>query len=110
MSDDPLDLTALDPDADSGAEERFVGAVMARIATQPNPYPVRVDVLWGAWTLARPVLIAASLVIVAAGVSVARRASAVARDPLTVAESLGVPPGFSVGPTIMTPATRGQAR
>jgi hypothetical protein len=110
MSDDPLDLTALDPDADSGAEERFVGAVMARIATQPNPYPVRVDVLWGAWTLARPVLIAASLVIVAAGVIVVRRASAVARGPLTVAESLGVPPGFSVGPTIMTPATRGQAR
>jgi hypothetical protein len=110
MSDDPLDLTALDPDADSGAEERFVGAVMARIATQPNPYPVRVDVLWGAWSLARPVLIAASLVIVAAGVVVARATSAVDRGPLTVAESLGVPPGFSVGPTMMTPSAGGQPR
>jgi hypothetical protein len=110
MSDDPLDLTALDPDADSGAEERFVGTVMARIAMQPNPYPVRVDVLWGAWSLARPVLIAASLVIVAAGVIVARATSAVDRGPLTVAESLGVPPGFSVGPTMMPASAGGQAR
>ena len=94
--DDPIDLTALDPDADAGAEERFVGAVMTRIATQPNPYPVRIDVLWGAWSLARPVLIAASVVIVAAGVVLARTVTVASRGPVTVAESLGVPPMFSV--------------
>ena len=58
MHDDPIDLTPLDPDADPGAEERFVGAVMSRIASRPNPYPAHVDVVWGAWSLARPVLIA----------------------------------------------------
>ncbi len=94
--DAPIDLTALDPDTDSGAEERFVGAVMTRIAAQPNPYPVRVDVLWGAWSLARPVLIAASVVIVVAGVVLTRASSDARRGPLTVAESLGVPPMFSV--------------
>ena len=73
--------------------------------------PVRVDVLWGAWSLARPVLIAASVVIVAAGVMVARTASRGARGPVTVAESLGVPPGFSVGATGVTaPPAGGQAR
>jgi hypothetical protein len=96
VRDDPIDLAALDPDADSGAEERFVGAVMTRIAAQPTPYPVRVDVLWGAWSLARPVLIAASVVIVVAGVVLARASSEARRGPLTVAESLGVPPMFSV--------------
>ena len=111
MPDDPIDLTALDPDANPGARERFVDAVMTRIATQPNPYPVRVDVLWGAWSLARPVLIAASVVIVAAGVMVARTASRGARGPVTVAESLGVPPGFSVGaPVVTAPPAGGQAR
>ena len=110
VPDDPIDLTALDPDADPRNAERFVDAVMTRISTAPNPYPVRVDVLWGAWTLARPVLIAASLVIVVAGAIVGRATSAVDRGPLTVAESLGVPPGFSVGPTMMTPSAGGQAR
>ena len=59
MHDDPVDLTPLDPDAEDGAEDRFVGAVMTRIASQPNPYPPRVDVLLGVWSLAKPVLIAA---------------------------------------------------
>ena len=50
------------------------------------------------------------VVIVVAGVIVTRATSAVDRGPLTVAESLGVPPGFSVGPTMMTPSAGGQAR
>ena len=94
MQDDPLDLTALDPDADPSAEERFVGAVMARVAAKPNPYPMSADVLWGAWSVARPVLLAASIVIVIAGVALARESSAEPRGPLTVAESLGVPMEF----------------
>jgi hypothetical protein len=95
MHDDPVDLTPLDPDADTGAEDRFVGAVMTRIASQPNPYPPRVDVLWGVWSLAKPVLIAASIAIVAAGIAVVRGK---ANDgvPRTVAESVGVPPAFAM--------------
>ena len=95
MPDDPVDLTPLDPDAVHGAEERFVGAVMERITSRPNPYPQRVDVLWGVWSFARPVLVAASIVIVAAGILVARGE----RDdatPRTVAESMGVPPVFGL--------------
>ena len=92
---DPVDLTALDPDADPSAEERFVSAVMTRIAAQPNPYPPRVDLLWGVWSLARPALIAASVATVAAGVYIARSSADNGR-PRTVAESVGVPPMFQL--------------
>jgi hypothetical protein len=105
MPDDPIDLTPLDPDADPGAEERFVGAVMARIAARANPYPARVDALWGVWSLARPVLVAASLAIVAAGLFLMRAAREESRRPLTVAESLGVPPEFQRA--IVFPAATG---
>jgi len=110
MHDDPIDLAPLDPDADPGAEERFVGAVMAQIASRPNPYPVHVDVLWGAWSLARPVLIAASIAIVVAGVFMASAARDDVRGPLTVAESLGVPPEFQTTLATSTPETGGQPR
>ena len=94
MHDDPIDLTPLDPDADPLAEERFVGAVMSRIAGRPKPYPVNVDPLWGAWSLARPLLIAAALVIVVAGVFVLSGTSDGSDRPLTVADAVGVPPVF----------------
>jgi hypothetical protein len=110
MREDPIDLTALDPDVDSGAEERFVGAVMTRIAIEANPYPVRVDVLWGAWSLARPVLIAASIVIVVAGLVVTRATTNARHAPLTVAESLGVPPMFPLGSAASAPVTGGRSR
>lgn len=107
MPDDPIDLTLLDPDADSGAEERFVGAVMSRIATRANPYPMRVDALWGASSLARPVLIAASVAIVVAGIVMARASRSDAARPLTVAESLGVPPLFRAAGAVASPAIGG---
>ena len=93
MHDDPIDLTSLDPDADPGAEDRFVGAVMGRIAMTPNQYPLEVGILWGASSLARPVLLAASIAIAAAGVVLARSANS-SGAPLTVAESVGVPMEF----------------
>ena len=93
MRDDPVDLTPLDPDVDPAAEDRFVSAVMSRISAQRNPYPPRVDLLWGAWSVARPVLIAASFAIAAAGLFIAR-SSADDGSPRTVAESVGVPPMF----------------
>jgi hypothetical protein len=93
MADDPIDLTPLDPDTDPGAEDRFVGAVMARVGSRANVYPVRVDLLWGAWSLAKPVLIAASIAIAVAG-SLIARATTESNAPLTVAESVGVPAEF----------------
>ena len=103
MPDDPIDLTPLDPDAYPGAEDRFVGAVMSRIAARANPYPMRVDALWGVWSLARPVLVAASIAIVVAGLLLVRARREEARGPLTVAESLGVPPEFEG--VMVTPAS-----
>ena len=103
MRDDPIDLTPLDPDADPGAEDRFVHAVMSRIAARANPYPVRVDALWGVWSLARPVLLAASIAIVVAGLILVRARREESRGPLTVAESLGIPPEFQG--VIMTPVS-----
>jgi len=94
MHDDPIDLTALDPDADPGAEDRFVDAVMGRIRTTPNPYPLEVGVLWGASSLARPVLLAASIAIAAAGIVLVRGSSDDGGAPRTVAESVGVPMEF----------------
>ena len=107
MSDDPIDLTPLDPDADPNAEERFVGSVMSRVGQRGNLYPVKADPLWGAWSLARPVLIAASVAIALAGLVLARST----RDdrPLTVAESLGVPPEF-VGLLAVPAASGGSPR
>ena len=110
MHDDPIDLTPLDPDADPGAEERFVGAVMSRISARGNPYPVRVDALWGAWSLARPILLAASLAIAIAGSFVAREKWVEGRGPLTVAESLGVPPEFRGVVMIPASGSGGQSR
>jgi hypothetical protein len=94
---DAVDLTELDPDSTPGAEDRFVEAVMTRVAAsapadvaRANPF----DPFWGAWSLARPVLIAASIVIVIASVVLARSAAASDPGPQTVAESVGVPPEF----------------
>ena len=95
--EDPVDLTALDPDSTPGAEDRFVGAVMARVGVHAPAYDARAnpfDPCWGAWSLARPVLIAASIVIVIAGAVLARSAAAPDPRPQTVAESVGVPPEF----------------
>ena len=110
MADDLIDLTPLDPDAEPGAEDRFVGAVMSRIAARANPYPVRVDALWGVWSLARPVLVAASIAIVVAGVVLARASRSESQGPLTVAESLGVPPEFQSAILTPSPAPGGPSR
>jgi hypothetical protein len=83
---------------------------MSRIATAPNPYPVHVDVLWGAWSLARPVLIAASVAIVAAGIAISRTGNDAAGGPVTVAESIGVPSVFGVASATDGAVRGGQPR
>lgn len=93
MNDDAIDLTPLDPDEGPGAEDRFVGAVMSRVSTSATVYPMRVDALSGAWSLAKPVLIAASIAIAVAGSFIARSMNE-STVPRTVAESVGLPPQF----------------
>jgi hypothetical protein len=96
MHDDPIDLAPLDPDHDPSAKDRFVDAVMSRVGSSATVYPMRVDALWAAWSVAKPVLIAASVAIAVAG-SLIVRASNEVNAPRTVAESVGLPPQFQAG-------------
>jgi hypothetical protein len=91
MTDDPLDLTPLDPDHDPRAADRFVAGVMGRLAANPDPYPVPVGLVWGLSSMALPVAAAALVILaLAAGLEI-RSAVADPPAPQTVAESIGVP-------------------
>jgi hypothetical protein len=94
MSDRPIDLRALDPDLDPSAEERFVSGVMSRIESHGGATSPRMDVLLAIWSLARPVLVAASLVLFATLAMYVRRSERSPRRPATVAEAVGVPAMF----------------
>jgi hypothetical protein len=86
-----VELRVLDPDADPLASARFVRAVETRIATTASAPSVPIDPLYGLWSLPRPLLLAASIIAIAAlGLSVGRPQRSTA--PATIAESMGVPP------------------
>ena len=88
------ELRALDPDADPLAAERFERAVASRIAALGTTPAVPMDPLYGLWSLPRPLLLAASIVAIAAlGISVGRKPRSSAA-PATIAESMDVPPQF----------------
>lgn len=87
-------LYALDPDLDAGAEERFVGAVMSRVARIGATPSVPRDPLYGLWSLPRPLLVAASvLALVAIGATVGTHRAREAA-PATIADATGVPRVF----------------
>ena len=99
MTDESFDFGDLDARRHPGAEERVMAAVMGRVGTGKHITPPVSSASWrdrsvsGIVTLARPVLAAASLIFVAAAVTVARTRHE--RAPSSVAESLGVPPVVS---------------
>jgi len=92
--DDRADLRALDPDHNRGAEERFVSAVMERIKRIGAAPTVPTDPFFGLWSMPRPILVAASFLVLAIlGAAVgARRAREAA--PATIADATGVPRVF----------------
>jgi hypothetical protein len=94
---DTIDLGGLDPDDDPEAARRFVTRVMADVARQGAVFPAAFDPLWGVWSLARPIAVAAALVLALIGAERAWTAMTSPRAPHTVAESLGVPPAFEEG-------------
>ena len=99
-----LDLSALDPDADATAADRFVGAVMERVALRPRPETMPSDPLVGIWSLVRSPALAAGILIVAAlGAYGLRQQSS--DHPRNIAEAMGVPPEFlaSAGPDYSMP-------
>jgi hypothetical protein len=91
--DDRLNLSALDPDNDPRAADRFVNAVMTRIATRPKPESPPADPLFGVWTLVRSPLLAAGIVI-AAGLGTYGLARQWRPAPQNVAQAIGVPAAF----------------
>jgi hypothetical protein len=93
-SDARMDLRALDPDADAGAEERFVSAVMARVALSGGAPAIPTDPLYGLWSLPRPLLLAASVITLAVlGVAVGTQRAHVS-TPATIADATGIPHAF----------------
>lgn len=89
-----MDLRALDPDADAGAEDRFVSAVMARVALSGGAPAIPTDPLYGLWSLPRPLLLAASVIALAVlGAAVGTR-RAHGSPPATIADATGIPRAF----------------
>jgi hypothetical protein len=89
-----MDLRALDPDAYAGSEDRFVSAVMARVAHLGGAPAMPTDPLYGLWSLPRPLLLAASIIALAVlGAAVGTRRAHVS-TPATIADATGVPRAF----------------
>lgn len=90
-----IDLNALDPDADSAAESRFVDGVMAQIAARPASSRPSIDPLIAVWSMMRHPALAAGIVIaIAVGAVELKRHNDAEARPSTVAEALGVPQAF----------------
>jgi len=94
-------LRALDPDLDAGASERFVSAVMSRVALVGAPASIPTDPLYGLWSLQRPLLLAASFLALAAIGAAAGMQRGRDAAPATIADATGVPRVF-----LATGATR----
>ena len=92
MTDDRFELSDLDAARYAGAEERVIAAVMSSIGAQPRlSRPTRwVRGTTGIASLARPLLLAASIVFIAAGIALTRLPGD--RLPPTVEAALGLPP------------------
>ena len=89
-----MDLRALYPDADAGAEERFVSTVMARVAHFGGAPAIPTDPLYGLWSLPRPLLLAASVVALAVLGAAVSTQRARAATPATIADATGIPRVF----------------
>jgi hypothetical protein len=92
--DGRVDLSAIDPDRDPAAADRFVATVMARVRASESRAPFPTDPLMGIWSMMRaPALAAGILIAVAvgtAGLRVNRRPAA----PETIVQAIGVPAEF----------------
>ena len=92
--DERADLSALDPDHDRGAEERFVSAVMSRIERIGAAPTIPTDPFFGLWSMTRPMLVAASFVVLAIlGLAVGTQRARVT-VPATIADATGIPRVF----------------
>ena len=89
-----MDLRALDPDADAGAENRFVSSVMTRVARTGGAPAIPTDPLYGLWSLPRPLLFAASVIALAVLGAAVGTQRVRAATPATIADATGIPRAF----------------
>jgi hypothetical protein len=91
--DHKVDLGALDFDHDPRAEQRFLSAVMTRVANRPRPAVLPTDPLVGVWSVLRSPLLAAGIVVAAVigTYGLTHRSPA---GPQNVAQAIGVPAAF----------------
>jgi hypothetical protein len=88
MSDDPIDLSSLRDALEQSVEDRVVKAVLQRVASDRATEP---DIVAAIWSLARPTLIAATLVIGIGGSIVLQARPARLAAPTTIWQSFGLP-------------------
>ena len=90
-----VDLRALDPDIESGADARFVSAVMSRATRASAPPRIPMDPLYGLWSLPHRTLIAASLLLALGALGAATTTHRnLSTSPETIADATGVPSVF----------------
>jgi hypothetical protein len=89
-----IDLSALDPDRDPAAADRFVAGVMGRVATRPVPSAMPADPLIGIWSMLRSPAIAAGVIIAVAVGALGVRMNRADESPRNVAQAIGVPVEF----------------
>ncbi len=86
-------------DLEQWSHAEIAAGVMGRIATNPDPYPVPVGVVWGMASMVTPVAVAATVILALAATLMLRSGPSGPPVPETVAESIGVPDLFRGAPT-----------
>jgi len=91
MTDDPIDLTALDPTADGTRFDALVGAITARAEPLLRARHARLNGFGQISAWRRPVLLLAAAIALVAGASLLRPRQVTTRSETTLAEAIGTP-------------------
>ena len=91
MTDDPIDLTSLDPTADAARFDALVQGIAMRAEPLLLARRARLTGFGQISAWRRPVLLLAAAVALVAGVSLLRTRQPAARSETTLAEAIGTP-------------------
>jgi hypothetical protein len=90
MTDDPIDLTALDPTAAGARFDALVGAITARAEPLLRARHARLNGFGQISAWRRPVLLLAAAIALVAGASLLRPRQVTTRSETTLAEAMGM--------------------
>jgi len=91
MTDDPIDLTALDPTADGARFDALVGAITVRAEPLLRARHARLNGFGQISAWRRPVLLLAAAIALVAGASLLRPRQVTTRSETTLADAMGMP-------------------